>query len=175
MILFFQSINGTKIQVLSKFQSKLGNNTAIISKTIENNRKNIEQQKNMYFFTFFSRLYFLVDKWYQNTSPVRISAQTWKQYGYYKQNNREQQEEYRTIEKYAFFTFFPILFFQSRNGTKIQVLSKFHPKLGNNTAIISNYCRTVSFGTSELRFFSRNLQFRPYCVSQKRCECLNYG
>ena len=83
-ILFIQSINGTKIQVLSKFQTKLGNNTAIISKTIENNRKNIEQQKNMHFLLF-SDFIFLVDKWYQNTSLVQISAQTRKMQGYYKQ------------------------------------------------------------------------------------------
>ena len=143
-----------------------------------NNREQQEeykQQKNMYCFTFVHDFIYLVDKWYQNRSSVQISDKTRKQYSYYKQNNREQQEEHRTIEKYAFFTFFPILFFQSINGTKIQVLSKFQPKLGKCRAIISNYCRTVSFGASELRFISRTLQFRPYYVSQKRCESLNYG
>ena len=39
IILFLKSIYVTKIQVLSKFQPKLRYNTAIISKTIENNRK----------------------------------------------------------------------------------------------------------------------------------------
>ena len=39
----------------------------------------------MYCFTFVHDFIFLVDKWYQNTSPVQISAQTRKMYGYYKQ------------------------------------------------------------------------------------------
>ena len=44
----------------------------------------------MYCFTFVHDFIYLVDKWYQNTTPVQISAQTRKQYSYYKQNNREQ-------------------------------------------------------------------------------------
>ena len=46
----------------------------------------------MYCFTFVHDFIYLVDKWYQNTSLVQISAQTRKQYSYYKQNNREQRK-----------------------------------------------------------------------------------
>ena len=40
--------------------------------------------------TFFNNFISLIDKYYQNTSLVQISAKVRQKYGYYKQNNREQ-------------------------------------------------------------------------------------
>ena len=40
--------------------------------------------------TFVNNFISLIDKWYQNTSLLQISAQAMEKYGHYKQNNREQ-------------------------------------------------------------------------------------
>ena len=72
---------------MSKFQLKLRRDTIIISKTIENNRKTIEQYVCS---NFLNNFITLIGKRYQTASLVQISVQTMEKYSYYKQNNREQ-------------------------------------------------------------------------------------
>ena len=62
----------------------------------QNNREQQEKYRTIeryVFSTFLNNFISLIDKRYQNTSLLQISAQAIEKYGYYKQNNIEQQEQ----------------------------------------------------------------------------------
>ena len=103
----------------------------------QNNRERQENHRTIgryVFSNFFKNFISLVDKWYQTTNLVNISVQTMEKYGHYKQINREQQEIYRTIERYIFSTFFNTFIYvvdkQYQNTSLVQISASVRHKYG---------------------------------------------
>ena len=122
----------------------------------QNNREQQEKYRTIeryVFSTFFNNFIYLIDKQYQNTSLVQISAQARQKYGYYKQNNREQQEKYRTIERQVFSIFFnnfiSLIDKWYQNTSLVQMSVQTREQYGyykqNNIVLYFSYCSLYCF------------------------------